>query len=65
MLSIVEALLAGARTRQAEIEKAVFATPPSTMEGFQLQLGRWLELNQTVEWLQKQLDDLDKDEDET
>lgn len=60
---IEQKLLLACRQRQAVLEKAVFSSPPKTLEDFKERLGRWLELNETAQWLSEAIEKLDKEED--
>lgn len=60
---MLDKFLAEVTKRQRVIEDSVFRSPPANMEDFQLRLGRWLELEETSQWLSKLLKDLDTQED--
>lgn len=48
--------------RQQELERAVFARPPSSWDMFNQQLGRWLELNQAIASIKNKLNEEDRQE---
>lgn len=62
---MLDKLLGSVIQRQRELEQTVFKNPPASLEEFNLRLGRWLELDQTKDWIAEVLRKADQDEEST